>query len=276
MAAPPSGWDPHASDAEDFMAAVRKAVDANLAELTPLMDSITAAARDLDAGSVTPVDEFADPAPVGEALVEKARIASREITDLTTIMSNDPNVALTRYEFTRPLRHDLLRSFTTLGRRNQLQSTDVQRRSEKLSDQALVMTRRLRNSVTLVAPGNGLPLPVPAFVRVSAGDSVMEEKYEAAIPAKGSVTVQFTPKSGDDAESTPATNAPEGDRPRDSGENSHNLLLWLESPGGTPISQSVSISVQSGASVGVLAVVTLVIVTVGGFFAAKRSQYFRK
>lgn len=293
VAAPPSGWDPRASDAEDFMAAIRKAVDANLAELTPLMDSITAAAHDLDAGSVTPIDELADPAPVSEALVEKAQMASREITDLTTIMSNDPNVALTRYEFTRPLRHDLLRSFTTLGRRNQLQSTDVQRRSEELSDQALVMTRRLRNSVTLVAPGgvytratqlspiavlarNGLPLPVPAFVRVGAGDSVMEEKYEAAIPAKGSVTVQFTPQSGDDAESTPATNAPGGDRPRDSGDNSHNLLLWLESPGGTPISQSVSISVQSGASVGVLAVVTLVIVTVGGFFAAKRSQYFRK
>lgn len=293
VAAPPSGWDPRASDAEDFMAAVRKAVDDNLAELTPLMDSITASAHDLDAGSVTPIDDLADPAPVSETLVEKAQTASREITDLTTIMSNDSNVALTRYEFTRPLRHDLLRSFTTLGRRNQLQSPDVQRRSKELSDQALIMNRRLRNSVTLVAPGgvytratqlspiavlarNGLPLPVPAFVRVGAGASVMEEKYEAAIPAKGSVTVQFTPKSGDDAESTPATNAPEGDRPRDSGENSHNLLLWLESPNGTPISRSVSISVQSGASVVVLAIVTLVIVTVGGFFAAKRSQYFRK
>lgn len=293
VAAPPAGWDPRAGDAEDFMAAIRDAVDANLAEPTPLTDSITAAARDLDAGPVTPTDEIADPAPVSETLVEKAQMASREITDLTTIMSNDSNVALTRYEFTRPLRHDLLRSFTTLGRRNQLQSTDVQRHSEELSDQTLIMTRRLRNSVTLVAPGgvytratqlspiavlarNGLPLPVPAFVRVGVGDSVMEEKYEAAIPAKGAVTIQFTPKSGDDAESTPATNAPEGDRPRDSGENSHNLLLWLESPYGTPISQSVSISVQSGASVGVLAIVILVIVTVGGFFAAKRSQYFRK
>ena len=293
VAAPPAGWDPRASDAEDFMAAVRDAVHSNLAEPTPLADTLSSAAHDLDAGPVTPIDEIADPAPVNEARVDKAQLASREITDLTTIMSNNSNVALTRYEFTRPLRHDLLRSFTALGRRDMTHSAEVQQQSEELSDQALIMTRRLRNSVTLVAPGgvytratqlspvvvlarNGLPLPVPAFVRVGAGDSVMEEKHEASIPAKGSVTVQFTPKSGDDAEFTSATNAPEGQRPRGGGASSHNLLLWLESPDGTPISQSVSISVRSGASVGILAIVTLVVVTVGGFFAAKRSQPFRK
>lgn len=293
VAAPPAGWAPRAGDADDFIKAMQEALDSGLAEPKTLSDAINTAAHDLDAGPVTPTGDLADPAPVADNVVETAQIASREITDLTKIMSNDPNVALSRYEFTRPLRRDLLRSFSALDRRNHSRSADVQAHNEQLSMQALTMTRRLRNSVTLVAPGgvytratqlspivvlarNGLPLPVPAFVRVGAGESVLKDKYEANIPAKGSVTVQFTPDSVNDAEGLPSTSAPDGARPRSDGDNSHNLLLWLESPNGTPISQSVSISIQSGTSVGVLLVIATVIITAGGFFAAKRSQRFRK
>lgn len=293
VAAPPVGWAPSQDDAEQLIDAVAAAIDSNLASPTPLTTSLDVAADELDDGSVTPTAEIANPAPIEESAIVRAQITARELGDLTTIMSNDPNVALTRYEFTQPLRRNLLRVFSLPEARNQQLHGRQQRRSDELSEQALNMTRRLRNSVTLVAPGgvytrasqlspivvlarNGLPLPVPAFVRVGIETAVETEKYEASIPAKGSVTVQFSPKTVDDAEAMRSTDAPDEKSPPSHAEGSHSLLLWLESPNGTAISQSVSVSIRSGSSVKVLLVTAIVIVTVGGFFAAKRSRRFRK
>nr|WP_240394138.1 hypothetical protein [Corynebacterium lactis] len=286
VAAPPAGWSPMPEEAARWIDAVRGVIDSSLADGVALRDALNLSTSRSDAGPVQPNEPSADPAPVRDADVEKARMASQEMSDLTVIMANDPFLALTRYGFTRPLRRDILRSLTSLGRRSIALSSEVQKRDDDLREAALTMTRRLRNSVALVAPGgvytratdlspvvvlarNGLPLPVPAFVRVAAGDVVMEDKYEASIPAKGSVTVQLAPgaktdNSGGDNEAASAA------------RKAHYLTLWLESPRGTPISQSVAISVQSGVSVGILLVATVAVVAVGGFLAAKRSRSFRK
>lgn len=286
VASPPAGWNPSPAEAAKWIEAVRTAMDSPEADGIALNQALADSAKHNDAGPVQLTPPSADPAPVSDSDIETAQLAAREISDLTKIMANDPFVALTRYGFTRPLRRDVLRSLTTQGRRSIALSSQVQKRGEDLRNTALTMTRRLRNSVTLVAPGgvytratdlspvivlarNGLPLPVPSFVRVAAGDVVMEEKYEASIPAKGSVTVQLSPAGkGEDAESDSGAVS--------AARSAHHLTLWLESPSGLPISQSVKISVQSGVSVGFLLIATVGVVAVGGFFAAKRSRTFRK
>ena len=138
------------------------------------------------------------------------------------------------------------------------------------------MLQQLRDSVTLVAPGgvytratdmspvvivgrNGLPLPVPAYVRVRVGESETAARHEALLPAKGSLTLQVTPEEREDS----------GDRSRRG-----QLHLWLETTDGQRISAPVEIVARTGPSTRSLIVASIVLTVAVGVFAAWRSGRF--
>ena len=289
VAAPPVGWSPSAYDATTLLNAVTEQLRSGRAASVALPEALNLSATRADAGALRTIPEFADPAPVPETALAQARRSAREITDLTTVMANDPRVALSRYGFTQPLRRDLLRATTVMGRRSLGVSHSAAQRSAYYQDAVAAMVRQLRQSVSLIAPGgvytrttelapivvvarNGLPLPVPGYVRIATGESVNDEKFAADIPAKGSVTVHIATSSVT-AALRPAARE---DAQTRASLRRQKLSMWLESESGQPISRSVSVSLQPGIPVGVLLVGTVVIVIIGGYFAAKRTGAFRK
>ena len=218
-ASPPPWWrhrqwagSPSAYDATTLLNAVTEQLRSGRAASVALPEALNLSATRADAGALRTIPEFADPAPVPETALAQARRSAREITDLTTVMANDPRVALSRYGFTQPLRRDLLRATTVMGRRSLGVSHSAAQRSAYYQDAVAAMVRQLRQSVSLIAPGgvytrttelapivvvarNGLPLPVPGYVRIATGESVNDEKFAADIPAKGSVTVHIATSS---------------------------------------------------------------------------------
>ena len=138
------------------------------------------------------------------------------------------------------------------------------------------MLQQLRDSVSLVAPGgvytratdmspvvivgrNGLPLPVPAFVRVQVGDSERIGRHEALLPAKGSLTLQITPEDP----------GPNVDR-----ERQNQLHLWLETPDAQRISSPVEIVARTGPSTRTLVIASVALTFAVGAFAPWRSGRF--
>lgn len=200
---------------------------------------------------------FPDPTVVSDAEVLTASQQAEFTDDLTQLLANDPQVALTRYGFTLPLRRDVLAALS-MQERQSLSRYDaaVRTTAERLRGSRDVL-QALRASVTLIPPGNvytrtspsspllivaqnGMPLPVQTTIRFQAasGPITLHVPTTMRIPARGSQTVQMT-----------------ADYPED--QRSIDLQLYLAGTDGSPISQPVNISVRTaGAAVEGWALVT--------------------
>ncbi|MDK8767684.1 hypothetical protein QP932_04095 [Corynebacterium freneyi] len=276
VAMPPAGWSVSGDDARTLLRAVAETFDDGIAEPVALGDALARSGAGHSVGPAQTSSPNPDPGAVSGTEVSRAAQQSRYLTDLTTMMANDDRVALTRHGFTQPLRRDVLRAMTGIGRRN---AASHMRHAEK-AGQTMAgmgeMLQQLRDSVSLVAPGgvytratdmspvvivgrNGLPLPVPAFVRVQVSDSERIGRHEALLPAKGSLTLQITPEDP----------GPNVDR-----ERQNQLHLWLETPDAQRISSPVEIVARTGPSTRTLVIASVALTFAVGAFALWRAGRF--
>lgn len=180
------------------------------------------------------------PASLTDTEIVRARQQSGYIGDLTTLMVNDPQITLTNTEFTQPLRYDILRALSLYDRQSMHTHTQAVRRSDNILSANRDTLQQLRNSVSLLPPGNvytrtsdsspllivgrnGLPLPIDARVLYDAPGATIHVPDTVRIPAQGSITIQMT-----------------ADLPGDSG-----IKLWLATESGNTISEPVDIRVQT-------------------------------
>ncbi|MCQ9352768.1 DUF6049 family protein [Corynebacterium sp. 153RC1] len=190
--------------------------------------------------SGTPYD---DPTVIADTEILQARQQADYTDDLTRLMISDPQVALTPYNFTVPVRHEVLRALS----RNERQSILTFDKKVATARRTLAWNRdmlsELRASVSLLPPGNvytrlsdssplliaaqnGLPLPVDSRIRYLGPEGAsINVDNRLIVPAKGSITVQMT------------ANLPTSSRT--------DLQLWLATPDGAAISNPVDISVQT-------------------------------
>lgn len=189
---------------------------------------------------------FADPTAFSDAEVLRTAQQANYIDDLTRVMTNDPAISLTRYQFTAPLRRDLLTALSTTGRRSlETFTRDVDRTDERLTGNRQVL-QSLGSSVSLIPPGNvytrtsesspllivaenRLPLPAQATIIYDGPEGArLNVPPEIRIPAMGSITLQMT-----------------ADLPEN--EDRTDLVLRLATMDGAAISDPVEISVQTRA-----------------------------
>ncbi|MDO5032206.1 DUF6049 family protein [Corynebacterium sp.] len=218
---------------------------------------------------------YPDPAIFQDADITRVEQQARYTDELTGIMVNDPNIAMTRYGFTLPLRRDLL-SALSLTNRDTLSgyAESIEASSERLRRQS-EMLRDLRASVSLIPPGNvytrvsesspllivaknGLPLPVDARLAYTAPDGgSLNTPSLVHIPAKGSITVSMT-----------------ADLPSDKART--DLTLWLATPDRHAISEPINIAVQTRAGIvsvyGVGAIAALVLILAALFRLGQRRK----
>lgn len=178
------------------------------------------------------------PLPSGNTILTTEDFPAREriarqaadIDELMNVMDNDPNIAMSRYGFTAPLRRDLL--YAMNGDMDRLAVTDQVvsdlRDSVALIPPGNIVTRISESSPLLVVAKNGLPLPVNATIGHSG--TTLSETKSVRIPARGSITVSLTTQMPD-------------------GHDRSDLDLWLASPAGVPISEPVRITVQTRAGI---------------------------
>lgn len=245
VAMPPAGWSVDGEGARAFLRAVAGTFDEGLARPVALGAALDASAADHHAGPAATAAPNPDPGGVTGTEMTRARQQSGYLTDLTLMMANDPQVALTRHGFTQPLRRDVLRALSGTGRRERAGHDAATGRASAINAGTGSMLQQLRDSVTLVAPGgvytrttgmspvvvvgrNGLPLPVPAEVQVLDQSGAPLSRQPAALPAKGSVTLQLNSQA----------------EPEEDGRS--RLQLWLETPSRQRISAPVQIVVQAG------------------------------
>lgn len=189
---------------------------------------------------------FEDPTVFSDAEILRTAQQANYIDDLTRIMTNDPAIALTRYQFTAPLRRDLLVVLSGAGRRSlETFSEDVRRTDQRLTGNRQSL-QSLRSSVSLIPPGNvytrasesspllivaenRLPLPAQAKIIYSGPEGAeLNVPNDIRIPAMGSITLQMTADLPDDQDRT-------------------ELVLRLATMDGAAISDPVEISVQTRA-----------------------------
>lgn len=187
---------------------------------------------------------YSDPAAFTDPEVQRIAQQARYTDELTLMMENSENIAMTRYGFTLPLRRDLLAALSQTGR-NSLHSHEeaVETASQRLEEDNVVL-RTLRDAVTLIPPGNvytrtsdaspllvvaenSLPLPVRATLEYDSIDAVrLETSEDIIIPAEGSITVSLTASMPERQERT-------------------NISMWLATEDGATISEPVNIAVQT-------------------------------
>lgn len=211
---------------------------------------------------------YDDPTAVADTEVLGIRQQAAYVDDLTSLMVNDPQLALTPYKFTAPLRQDLLRALTYSGRNEKASFDDRVARTESISSSNREVLMQLRESVSLLPPGNvytrisdsspllivarnGLPLPVNAHLRYTGPDSSkLSIPSPLIIPAKGSMTISMTANLPEEPHRT-------------------NLSLWLATSQDAGISAPVDITVQtqrglSGrSSIAIGLVITLALILLG-------------
>lgn len=216
---------------------------------------------------------YDDPTVVSDTEILRARQQSDYTDDLTGLMINDAAIALSPYNFTAPLRQDLLRALSVNGRRS-INSFDQKiARATALSNENRDALTELRSSVTLLSPGNvytrlspssplliaaknGLPLPVDARIRFNGPEGAsIKVKNSLVIPAKGSITAQMIAQLPDDDDQT-------------------NLKLWLATPTGAAISNPVTIAVQTRS--GFVGQSGIALTVVLGLFALLFLRFFVK
>lgn len=276
VAMPPAGWSATGEEARSLLRAVAATFDDGIAEPLQLGDALARSGTDHSAGPAQTASPNPDPGAVSGTEIGRAQQQSGYLTDLTAMMANDPQVALTRYGFTQPLRRDVLRALGGTGRRNADSHMSHAESAAATMAGMGEMLQQLRDSVTLVAPGgvytratdmspvvivgrNGLPLPVPAYARVRVGDSERAGRHEALLPAKGSLTLQVTPENP----------GPDVDRDRQ-----NQLHLWLETPDGQRISAPVEIVARTGPSTRTLIIASVTLTLAVGAFALWRAGRF--
>lgn len=189
---------------------------------------------------------YDDPGIMSDTEVLQARREAAFTDDLTRLLTNDPTIALTRYTFSNPLRHELLRSLGASGRQSLSAYQDAVNFTAEHLRQNRERLLALGRAVTLIPPGgvytrtsnssplmvvaeNRLPLPVDAAVQYHAPEDVtIHTPEKIRIPASGSITVQLTP-----------------DIPRDHDQT--HMQLWLSTRDGAAISTPVDLTVQDRA-----------------------------
>lgn len=207
---------------------------------------------------------YPDPAVFTDLEVTQVRQQVRYINELMSIMNNDPDIALTRYEYTLSLRRDMLIALSH-HRRNTLETYDeaVASTAKRINANRAVL-KELRESVSLAPPGNvytrvsdsspllvvaknQLPLPVTTHLEFDSPEGTrLNTPEQVNIPARGSITVTMT-----------------ADIPADRGRT--DIRLWLATQDGSGISQPVEITVNTrGDAVilyGVIAGLTVLLAT---------------
>ena len=204
------------------------------------------------------------PAAFHDAEITQVAQQARYTDELMSIMVNDPAIAMTRYEFTLPLRRDLLAVLSDTRRTSLRGFRPAVEDSRKRLEENADVLRDLRASVSLIPPGNvytrvsesspllivaenGLPLPVDAHLAYDAPDgATLNTQDSVHIPAKGSITVSMTADLPSDADRT-------------------SLRLWLATPSEHLISDPIDITVQTRAGIvsvygaGIVAALVLVL-----------------
>lgn len=232
-------------------------------------------ALDVGEGSGTPGSPYPDPAAFHDAEITQVTQQARYTDELMSIMVNDPSIAMTRYNFTAPLRRDLLTALSATDRSSLHGFTPSVKQSRTRLEKNADMLRELRASVSLIPPGNvytrvsesspllivaenGLPLPVDAHLAYDAPDGATLNTQDLIhIPAKGSITVSMT-----------------ADLP--SNVDQMSLRLWLATPSEHLISDPIDITVQTRAGIvsvyGVGAIAALALVLAALFRLGKRKK----
>lgn len=222
-----------------------------------------------------PGSPYVNPAAFHDAEITQVAQQARYTDELMSIMVNDPAIAMTRYEFTLPLRRDLLAVLSDTRRTSLRGFRPAVEDSRKRLEENADVLRDLRASVSLIPPGNvytrvsesspllivaenGLPLPVDAHLAYDAPDgATLNTQDSVHIPAKGSITVSMTADLPSDADRT-------------------SLRLWLATPSEHLISDPIDITVQTRAGIvsvyGAGIVAALVLVLAALFRLGKRKK----
>lgn len=231
----PNNLDPTSGAAA--LQAARTLLDAQAAVARPIKElplTTTDTRVDTLTGLGSPFDNQGGLSPQTVARIEQQ---ARYTDELTTLMVNDPAIAMTRYGFTLPLRRDLL---TAAG--------SAPERATQILDGNSATLQELRSSVMLVPPGNvytrvsesspllivaqnGLPLPVEATIDYDGPENAkLNTPDKVRIPAKGSITVTMTADLPQRAERT-------------------DLHLWLATADKATVSAPITIAVQTRAGI---------------------------
>ncbi|MBI8989722.1 hypothetical protein [Corynebacterium meridianum] len=252
------------ADSAELLATVARLLESGQARplslheaTTPDADTEAALARstesaDAERGESRFGAPFPDPSVPSDGEVLAATQQSNYMNDLTQLMVNDPGIALTRYEFMRPLMLDLLRGLTVIGRRNAEEYAAATAHANRIFTLNREMLERLQSSVALLPPGyvytrvsqsspllivarNGLPLPVDGRISYHGPPgSVVHVPDQLWIPAKGSIMTQMT-----------------ADLPTE--PDKVTLMLRLSGSQGSVVSDPVEITVQTqGPLIGLL------------------------
>lgn len=263
----PNYQDPAAARA--VMEAAQRLLDSGRLEPRPVT------ALEVEEGSGSPGSPYPDPSAFHDAEITQVTQQARYTDELMSIMVNDPGIAMTRYDFTAPLRHDLLTALSATGRSSLHGFPTSVKQSRSRLEKNADMLRELRASVSLIPPGNvytrvsesspllivaenGLPLPVDAHLAYDAPDgATLNTQNMIHIPAKGSITVSMTADLPSNADQT-------------------SLRLWLATPSEHLISDPIDITVQTRAGIvsvyGVGAIAALALVLAALFRLGKRKK----
>ena len=263
--------------AEETLTAAEQALNTG-AHPKPLAEARLEDGTANDEEGVPAGSPFIDPAAFSAADVQQVGQQAGYTDDLMHILVDDPNIALSRYGYTLPLRRGLLQTLSVTERssfRSHVRAVDKFRR--RMDEHAGVL-RELRASVALIPPGNvytrvsdsspllivaenGLPLPVDARMLYDAADGAsLHTPEQVYIPARGSITVTMT-----------ADLPSEMDRTR--------LSLWLATPELDAISEPIDITVRTRAGIvsvyGVGLVAALIVLLALLFRVGRRKKFGR-
>ncbi|WP_455006408.1 hypothetical protein [Corynebacterium propinquum] len=217
------------------------AVGDNYVEQARAHEAAATAAETSGTASGSP---YPDPSVFTDLEITQVRQQVRYINELMSIMRNDSDIALTRYEYTLALRRDMLVALSH-HQRNTLDGYDaaVAATATRINANRTVL-KELRESVSLAPPGNvytrvsdsspllvvaknQLPLPVTTQMAFDSPEGTrLNTPEQVSIPARGSITVSMT-----------------ADIPADHGRT--DIRLWLATPTGSGISQPVEITVNT-------------------------------
>ncbi|WP_018582665.1 hypothetical protein [Corynebacterium pilosum] len=257
MINPPGSWDARtAREALDVVGTLL--ADDDAAAMT-LEDYLTAPGNAPIPQAEHTGSPYADPTVFSDAEILSASQQARYVDDLTSFLVPDPAIALARYDYTLPLRRDLLTALSIAYRRSPEHYSDAVEATQSRLNDTRDTLQELRGAVNLIPPGNvftrtsesapvfivaenGLPLPVDATLLYQAPEgTVLNVPDRIRIPARGSITIEITATIPDNSERT-------------------DMRLYLASPQGQAISAPVDISVRTAAT-------EMGLVTVGGLFA---------
>ena len=263
----PNFQDPAAARA--VMEAAQRLLNSGRLEPRPV------AALPIEPGSGSPGSPYPDPATFHDAEITQVTQQAHYTDELMSIIVNDPGIAMTRYNFTAPLRRDLLTALSATDRSSLHGFPSSVEQSRARLEKNADMLRELRASVALIPPGNvftrvsesspllivaenGLPLPVDAHLAYDAPEGATLNTQDLIhIPAKGSITVSMT-----------------ADLP--SNVDQMSLRLWLATPSEHLISDPIDITVQTRAGIvsvyGVGAIAALALVLAALFRLGKRKK----